>query len=218
MIDKSTIDYSLYIVIDEDWIQGRNLRRLTEDVIEGGATLLQYRNKTGTGIQFYEHARLIHEIAKSKGVPLIVNDRVDIALAVDTEGVHVGQDDLPESVVRALIGPEKCLGLSISHVEELEAIKSADYLGVGALFQTESKPDAEYSGLPLLRQVRKHTDLPLVGIGGINHENAASVIHSGADGVAMISAILGATDPLDATRKIEKIIRDTKTARVEDRL
>lgn len=216
LINIQTIDYSLYVVIDEGWIRDRELKRLTEDLISGGATILQYRNKSGADIQFYEHAKLIHGITKSNSIPFIVNDRVDIALAIDAEGVHVGQQDLPEFTVRELMGPDKCLGVSISHIEELKNIQFADYLGVGAMFKTQSKSDAEYGGLQLMKLVREMTELPLVGIGGITFDNAASVINAGADGVALISVILGSESPLQAIKRMEDIIVNAKSGKSKE--
>ncbi|MFC1568856.1 thiamine phosphate synthase [bacterium] len=210
MIDKNSIDYSLYVIIDQDWIRDKDLVKLTEEIVCNGATILQYRNKSGCGSQFYENAGLIHKVSKSYQIPLIINDRADIAMAVDAEGVHVGQEDMPISAARQLIGSEKLLGLSISYINELSSIGDADYLGVGAVFPTDTKLDAEFGGIQLMKQVHEHCDLPLVGIGGIDFENTDQVIHAGAEGVAVISVILNAEDPGAAAKQMVGIVRQIK--------
>ena len=202
MIDTMKVDYTLCIIIDQDHIGNRDLKALTEDVIRGGATLLQYRNKSGSSNQFYHNAMLIHKISRSYHIPLVVNDRTDLALAINAEGVHVGQDDLPAGVVRRLIGPDKLIGISVNNPEQLHDTREANYLGVGALFKTQTKSDAIYSGLDLIKQVRRHSTLPVIGIGGIQMDNCELVIQAGADGIAVISAVLGADNPFSAVRQM----------------
>ncbi|MBN2104782.1 thiamine phosphate synthase [bacterium] len=203
-------DYSLYVIIDQEWIKERDPVRLTKDILSNGATLLQYRNKSGSGSQFYHNARLIHDVSVEYNIPLIINDRVDIAMAIRAEGVHLGQEDLPITKARMLAGSDLLIGLSVSHLEELSDIGDADYLGVGAMFTTQTKPEAEYGGLRLMKQIRKRCDMPLVGIGGININNADKVLRAGADGVAVISAVLGHKSPAAATQLMWQRIQKTK--------
>jgi len=210
MIEKHDIDYSLYAILDQDWIRERDIVRLTEEILSGGATVLQYRNKSGSGLEFLRNAGMIRGICRQGEVPFIVNDRVDIAMAVHADGVHLGQDDLPVPVARRLTGEGMLLGLSVSDMKEMDSVTDVDYLGVGAIFPTQTKPEAEYSGIRFLKDVRKISDLPLVGIGGINPENIEQVIRAGADGVAIISAVLGAADVKSATQRIYGLIRKYK--------
>jgi thiamine-phosphate pyrophosphorylase len=207
---KKSVDYSLCVIIDQDWIHDRDILLLTEDILSGGATMLQYRNKSGSGSQFFQNAKRIHRVSVSENVPLIINDRVDIAMAVGADGVHLGQQDLPISEARKIIGPDALMGMSVSHPHELDDIQDADYLGVGAMFSTKTKPNAEYGGLKFMKHVRENCSLPLVGIGGIDEKNADRVIRAGADGVAVISFILGAREPVHATKKIRSRIQQTK--------
>jgi thiamine-phosphate pyrophosphorylase len=210
---KPPFDVSLNVIIDQDWIRGRDLAGLTESVLNGGATLLQYRNKTGSAKQFYDNARLLHHVTKRFLVPLIINDRIDIALCIGAEGVHVGQDDIPVSDARQVLGPDKLIGLSVGHPDELVRIQDADYLGVGAIYRTETKDDAQFCGIHLVKQIRKLCRLPLIGIGGINKSNAAQVIRAGADGIAVISAVLGSTDPEKEVRELRDIINQVKAGK-----
>ena len=210
---KPTVDFSLNVIIDQDWIRGRDLVALTESVLVGGATLLQYRNKTGSAKQFYNNARLIHIETKRFHVPLIINDRIDIALCIDAEGVHLGQDDIPATSARQVLGPDKIIGLSVSRPDEIVRIQNADYLGVGAMYRTETKDDAEFGGIRLMKQIRKLCQLPLIGIGGITKSNAAQVIRAGADGIAVISAILGSPDPDKSVRELLDIVQEEKKKR-----
>ena len=207
---KPTIDFSLNVILDQDWIQERDLAALTESVLAGGATLIQYRNKSGSAKQFYDNARLIHKITKQSRIPLIINDRIDIAIAAGAEGVHVGQDDIPVPAVRQILGLNKLIGLSVSRPDDSVMVHDADYLGVGAMFRTESKDDAEFGGIKLMKQIRKLYQLPLIGIGGITNANAAQVIRAGADGIAVISAVLGSRDPEQATRELLDIVQMEK--------
>jgi len=209
-ISKRDIDYSLYVIIDQECIRDRDPARLTEEIISGGATLIQYRNKSGCGMQFFNQAGRIHHISQSHHVPLIINDRVDIAMAIGAEGVHLGQEDIPVSSARRMMGSDACIGLSVSHVSDLNFVKDSDYLGVGAMFPTQTKMDAEYGGVQLIKQVRAKCGLPLVGIGGINENNCNRVLQAGADGVAVISAVMCAENPASAVRQIKHAIQQTR--------
>lgn len=167
-----------------------------EEAIQGGATLVQLREKEISSFDFYTLAIRLKRICDNYKVPLIINDRVDIALAVDAAGVHVGQSDLPADVVRSIIGPDKILGVSASNFKE--AIKAqqqgADYLGVGAMFATNTKLDAALTSMVTLTQIREQIDLPIVVIGGINEKTIPEFAGMGIDGFAVVSAIIAQPD------------------------
>ncbi|MDD3268550.1 MAG: thiamine phosphate synthase [Syntrophomonadaceae bacterium] len=199
------IDYSLYLVSDRSLLGGRDLLQEIKKAIKGGVSIVQLREKEASSRQFYNLAMTLKSELGSLGVPLIINDRLDIALAVDADGLHIGQDDLPFSAARQLLGPDKIIGLSASSRAEAEegARLGADYLGVGPLFATPTKADAAMpTGLALLAGLKKELSLPLVAIGGINLDNVAAIRKSGADGVAVVSALMGSDDIEMAARRI----------------
>lgn len=203
------VDYSLYVVTDAKLSRGRSHRQVVQAAIRGGATIVQYREKSATTLRMVMEALELRELCRRYSVPLIVNDRIDVALAVDADGVHVGQDDMPASMARKLIGRDKILGVSAENVEQaLTAIADgADYLGVGAIFATATKPDAgKPIGLKGLEKIVRQSTIPVVGIAGINASNAASVIRAGASGVAVVSAIVGADDVHAAARELRMIV------------
>lgn len=203
------INYSLYVITDSKLSRGRNHRQVIEAAIRGGATLVQYRKKNATTRQMVVEALELCKLCRAYSVPLIVNDRIDVALAVDADGVHVGQDDMPASLARKLIGRDKIMGVSAENVEQaLAAIADgADYLGVGAIFATATKPDAgEPIGLAGLERIARVSTIPIVGIAGINLSNAANVIRAGASGVAVVSAIVGADDVQAAARELRGVV------------
>jgi thiamine-phosphate pyrophosphorylase len=171
------------------------------------------RDKEASSARLYQEALQLRKLTRDAQVPFIVNDRLDIALAVDADGVHVGQSDLPASVVRRIIGPGKILGVSVATVEEaLQAEKDgADYLGVGPVFEARgTKPDTcEPMGLECIARIRRHCRLPIVAIGGIDAENARKVREAGADAAAVISAIVSADDISQATRRLKRILEET---------
>ena len=194
--DKKRIDYSIYLLTDDECLKGRPLLPSVEEALQGGVTLVQYRSKFKDGGPMYEEALALKALCDSYDVPLIINDRVDVALAVGAAGVHVGQDDLPCAVVRALTGADFVIGVSAHNPEEARhAIAAgADYLGCGAVFGTATKPGVAKLGLANLRAIRRVATKPMVGIGGVKAENYAEVLATGADGAAIISGILGADD------------------------
>ena len=194
--DKKRIDYSIYLLTDDECLKGRPLLPAVEEALQGGVTLVQYRSKFKDGGPMYEEALALKALCDRYDVPLIINDRVDVALAVGAAGVHVGQDDLPCAVVRALTGDDFVIGVSAHNPEEARhAIAAgADYLGCGAVFGTVTKPGVAKLGLANLRAIRRVATKPMVGIGGVKAENYAEVLATGADGAAIISGILGADD------------------------
>ena len=205
--------WRLHVITDAEASRGRSHLQVAEAAIAGGADVLQLRDKEASTGRLYREALLLRKLTRDAKVPFIVNDRLDIALAVDADGLHVGQTDLPASVARGILGPGKILGVSVETVEEaIRAEKDgADYLGVGPVFEARgTKPDAgEPVGIDRIARIRRHCRLPIVAIGGINEENARKVREAGADGAAVISAIVSADDISQATRKLKRILEGT---------
>ncbi len=208
-MEKGAVDWSVYVITDRRVAGDRDILDVVRAAIRGGATVIQLREKKATTREMICLGEALHEITREAGVPLIVNDRVDVALAIDAEGVHVGQDDMPAAMARRLIGPDKILGVSAETVAQaLEAKRDgADYLGVGDVYGTPTKPDAGPPiGLERLAEIVQAVSIPVVGIGGITPENAAAVIEAGAVGVAVISAVIGAADPEEAARELRRCV------------
>ncbi len=193
---KPVIDYSIYLVTDEACLHGRPLLECVEEALAAGVTLVQYRAKTADGGVLYTEACKLKELCDNYNVPLIINDRLDIALAVGAAGVHLGQDDLPCAVARRLLGEDFIIGVSAHNpAEGVQAVsEGADYLGCGAVFGTATKHDVAKLGLENLRAIRKSVAVPMVGIGGITADNYAEVLATGADGAAIVSGILAQKD------------------------
>ncbi len=192
----SEIEWSLYAIIDHSFLNDRSAGMLAEQLVEGGAGIIQLRNKTGDIKLFYEQACQIIEVTRRFNIPLIINDRLDVAMAVDADGVHVGQEDLPVSVVKEVWQQEKIIGVSVRDMHEFEISEkqNPDYFGVGTIYPTETKSNLQTTGTEILSEIRKVTNKPLVAIGGISKENMEPVFQKGADGVAVISALLQAED------------------------
>lgn len=202
--------WRLYAITDERFARGRSHLQVAEAVLRGGADVLQLRDKDAPSGRLYRVAMQLRKITREAGIPIIVNDRLDIALAADADGIHVGRHDLPASVVRRILGPGKILGVSAETVEEalLAEKDGADYLGVGPVFEARgTKEDAgEPLGLERLAQIRRRCALPIVAIGGIHEENARSVREAGADAAAVISAIVSADDVEQAARRLKRLL------------
>jgi thiamine-phosphate pyrophosphorylase len=197
------IDYSLYLVTDRGLSRGRSTLEVVRAAVRGGVTCVQLREKTAATRAFIEEALGLRAYLNSCGVPLIINDRVDVALAVGADGVHLGQSDIPLAAARALVGAAMVIGISAESVRDAVEAAGADYLGVSPVFATPTKADtAAPLGLEGLRAIREAVKTPLVAIGGLNRGNAAAAIRSGADGVAVVSAIVAADDPEQAARAI----------------
>ncbi|MHB1462101.1 MAG: thiamine phosphate synthase [Armatimonadota bacterium] len=209
---KPNLDYSLYLVTDRDLMSTPTLEQAVEQAIEGGCSVVQLREKTASSREFYDMAVRIKGITDRYGVPLIINDRVDIALAVDAAGVHIGQSDLPACIVRRIIGDQKILGVSASSLSE--ALKAqqdgADYLGIGAMFATDTKSDAELVSLQELKAIRSALPLPIVVIGGINQRTISLFSGTGIDGVAVVSALISADDIAEAARNLKRLFLQTR--------
>ena len=200
-------DYTLYLVTDRDLMSTKTLEEAVEQAILGGCTLVQLREKTASSLEFYKNALNVKAVTDKYNVPLIVNDRVDIALAIDAAGIHVGQSDLPATIVREIIGSDKIVGVSANSVEA--AVKAqkdgADYIGVGALYSTSTKTDVNVITTEQLIKIRKSVTLPVVGIGGINKVNASELKETGIDGIAVVSAIIAQKDIRQAARELMAI-------------
>ena len=204
---KEDIDYSVYLVTDSRDKTEEEFLAIIEEAIEGGTSIVQLREKTASTKDFYELALKVKEITSRYDVPLLINDRIDIALAIDSEGVHIGQDDMPADIARAIIGDEKILGVSASTVDE--AVKAqkdgADYIGSGAVFPTSTKDDADSVSKDELKEIVNSIDIPVVAIGGITLENAQELKDTGISGFSVVSAIMSAKDPQEASEKLKEI-------------
>lgn len=199
------LDYSVYLVTDRDILGDRDLLTAVEQALQGGVTMLQLREKTASSRDFYQLAVRMKKLAAACQVPLIINDRLDIALAADADGLHIGQEDLPPGVARRILGPGKILGYSVSTVAEAVygERNGADYLGAGPVYATGSKADAASPiGIDGLRQIKQSVSIPVVGIGGIGGANILDVKRAGVDGISVISAIMGSQDIRGSSRML----------------
>jgi len=202
-------DYSLYLVTDDALAGGRSIEWIVAEAVAGGVTCVQLREKHAESRAYYERARALRERLRPLGIPLIINDRLDIALAIGADGVHLGQGDLPCAEARRIAGPNLLIGISVSTVAEAQAAArdGADYLGISPIFDTPTKTDTPpATGIDGLRAIRAAVSLPLVAIGGIKAENAAAVVRAGADGIAVVSAIMAAADPRAAARALADVV------------
>ncbi len=193
--------------------RGRPFLEIVEAAVKGGVSVVQLREKELSTLDFYNEGLAVKRLLKGHDVAFIINDRVDVAMALDADGAHLGQTDMPVEVARKLMGPGKIIGLSVEKMEHVshESVQHADYLGVSPIFVTSTKPELEKAwGLEGLKRVRSATDMPLVAIGSINANNAEAVIEAGADNVAVVSAITSADDPEAAAREIVEKIQAAK--------
>ncbi len=200
------IDLSLYLVTDNSEDVDKFLNTI-EEGIKGGVTVVQIREKTASTLDFYNLALKVKEITTKYGVPLIINDRVDVALAIDADGVHVGQSDMPCDVTRRLIGSDKILGISAATIDEAKKAESdgADYIGTGAVFPTATKDDAPSVTKEELTEIVKSINIPVVAIGGINLENASQLTDTGIAGLSVVSAIMSSDNPKKSSKELLKI-------------
>lgn len=209
---KPVIDYSIYLVTDENCLKGRPLLACVEEALAGGVTLVQYRDKDKDSRAMYKEAVQLKALCDKYKVSLIINDRLDIAQAVGAAGVHLGQEDLPCAVARKILGDDYVIGVSAHNPEEAvqAAAAGADYLGCGAVFGTATKQDVAKLGLANLRAIREAVTLPMVGIGGINVANYAEVLATGADGAAIVSGILAQDDIMATVQRLKDIAQQAK--------
>jgi thiamine-phosphate pyrophosphorylase len=209
-------DYSVYLVTNRGLSNGRNPADIVMAAVAGGVCCVQLREKDLSTREMVEEARRLVCLLRPRNIPLIVNDRVDVALAADADGVHLGQSDMHISDARQLVGPGRIIGISAeSPADAVRAEREgADYIGISPVFSTSTKKDiATPLGLSGIRQIRGMVNLPLVGIGGISADNAAEVVRSGADGVAVVSAIVSAACPETSARRLLEMVRKARVTR-----
>ena len=212
---KLRSDFHLYVLTDHSFSRGRSNEEVVEEAIAGGADAIQLRDKGYTARQLLQEALKLRDITRRTEIPFIINDRVDIALAVDADGVHLGQDDLPLAWARKLLGDDKIIGISTHSLEEAMQAENdgADYIGIGSVFPTTTKPDARVvgcgqdaraPGLELIAEIKRNVNIPVVAIGGIKQENVAQVGESGADCIAVVSAVVSAINVREAARSLRE--------------
>lgn len=186
----------LYLVTDRKWLNGRKLTDDLEKAILGGVTTIQLREKNLSNEEFISIAKEVKKVCQNYHIPFIINDNLEVALAINSDGIHIGQNDIPASIVRKQIGPNKILGVSVHNLKEAfqAKIDGADYVGVGAIFSTETKNDATNVTLDSLKKICDNIDLPVVAIGGINLDNISKLKDINIAGIAVVSAIMNADD------------------------
>ncbi|KAB2330168.1 thiamine phosphate synthase [Cytobacillus depressus] len=202
-----SLNYTLYLVTEES-LATEELLDIVEKAVKGGVTIVQLREKKSSGKLFYEKAKKLKDLLDRYQIPLIINDRIDVALAVNTAGVHIGQSDLPLDAVRKIVPESMIVGVSVSTVEEakMAEINGADYIGVGAVFPTQSKDDATLLPEGTLESIIKQVTIPVVAIGGIKHHNIQELREKNISGFAIVSGIVKADNPLEAAEAFRKAI------------
>ena len=206
---KPRVDYTLYLCTDRELMSAERLEKAVELAIQGGVTVVQLREKDCTGREFLQIAKDVKQITDAYEIPLIINDRIDIAMAVDADGVHLGQSDIPAHTARELLGPDKILGVSAHNPEEARKAQEdgADYLGCGAAFVTGTKLDAKPITAEMMKAVTESVEIPVVAIGGITEDNIPKLTGRGLAGAAVVSAIFAAEDPRKASERLLEKIR-----------
>jgi len=204
---KPKVDYTLYLVTDRELMAADTIEECVEQAILGGCTVVQLREKAASSRDFYQTALRIRKLTVRMKVPLIINDRADIALAVNADGVHIGQSDLPYEAARSIVGQDKIVGVSASNLTEALAAAEmgADYLGVGAMFATDTKGDANLTSMDELRQICDKVKIPVVVIGGINKDTVPLFRGTGIDGIAVVSAVVAHKDATGAARELKTL-------------
>jgi thiamine-phosphate pyrophosphorylase len=215
-VSRGDLDYSLYLVTDRGLSLGRSNLEIITAAVAGGVTVVQLREKAATTRELYEEGRKIRDFLREREIPLIINDRLDIALALDADGVHLGQDDMPVAAARKILGKDKIIGASVftpAEAREAEAA-GADYLGLSPIFVTSTKPELTAQiGIEGIPPIRRAVRIPLVGIGSLNAGNAFRAVEAGLDGVAVVSAICSHRDPEGAARAIKAEVVRAKASR-----
>lgn len=210
----TSFDLTLYLVTDRRMPKA-GFETVVEEAIRGGVTLVQLREKEGDTGLLYERARRLKEVTDRYHIPLIIDDRIDIMLAVDAAGVHVGQSDMPAAIARQMIGSDKILGVSAANLTE--ALKAeadgADYLGVGAMYPTKTKTDADFTTRETLEAIKRSVHIPVCAIGGINEKTILDFAGSAIDGFAIVSAIMASEEPKTAAKKLKRMIGQTLGAK-----
>ena len=206
-------DLSLYLVTDRSLALGRPLEQVVEEAVKGGVSMVQLREKDCSSLEFYKLALSLKRCLQAYKVPLIINDRLDIALACDAEGLHLGHSDLPPTIARKVFGKTKIIGISVESIEDaIEAnTLDVDYIGISPVFSTPTKTDtAAAIGLNGVRKITRVSKHPSVGIGGINIHNAEAIIQAGAGGIAVVSALMSAKDPYAAAEQLIKKVKSNQ--------
>ncbi len=203
------IDYSLYLVTDRRNKSEEEFLKVIEESIKGGTSIIQVREKNINTLNFYNISKKVKEITKKYNVPLIINDRIDITLAIDADGVHIGQEDMPVKIARKLIGHDKILGVSAHNLKEAKKAEKdgADYLGVGSIFSTSTKEDANNVSIDTLKNITKTVNIPTVAIGGINLNNAIELKSTQINGFSVVSAIMNSKNPKIDSAKLKEVYK-----------
>ena len=206
---KNNVDYSLYLVTDRDVLVDTDIYTAVEEAIKGGVTVVQIREKSVGTLEFYNIAVKIKTITDKYKIPLIINDRIDIAQAIDAAGVHLGQSDMPMGIARDILGDNKIIGVSTSTLVEAQRAmaQGADYVGVGAMFPTTTKDDAKAVSVQGLKEIKEGISIPVVAIGGINKNNVTLLNIANIDGIAVVSDILGKKSIKEAAEKLGTLIK-----------
>lgn len=202
---KMTCDCSLYLVTDSTGLEEKDFLHKVREACEGGITLLQLREKEKTTREYIQLAVKVKEITDRFGIPLIIDDRIDVAMAIDAAGVHVGQSDMPVDKARKLMGSEKIIGATTKTIPQAQEAQSmgADYLGVGAIYPTTTKVKTVLTEVSTLKAICEEVHIPVVAIGGLNEENCDVLAHTGISGMAVVSAIMKACDTREATKSLK---------------
>lgn len=209
-------DWNIYLVTDRNLSLGRSLSQICVAAIKGGVSVIQIREKSIDSRTFFQEAMAVRDLMRNSRIPLIINDRIDIALAVEADGVHLGQSDIPLREARDILGPDRIIGWSVESPEDIRSQEAsiADYLAVGPIFFTSTKSDISQPwGIEGMRSARSITDKPLVAIGGLSESNIRDVVDAGADCVALVSAIVSAHDVKSATEMLSKLVLESKLVR-----
>jgi len=203
---KKNLDLTLYFVTDSTNRTEGDFLEIVRQACEGGVTLLQLREKERSGLKYYNLALKVKEISDRYDIPLIIDDRIDIAMAADAAGVHVGQTDIPVYAARKLLGPEKIVGATAKTVQQAKIAKEqgADYLGVGAMYPTTTKVVTVLTEVSMLNDINLQTGMPVVAIGGLNSENMHVLYDGEAEGIAVVTAIMNSKDPCEAAKALKK--------------
>jgi thiamine-phosphate pyrophosphorylase len=206
-------DPSLYLVTDRSLAKGRPIEFIVEQAVKGGVTMVQLREKNCSTLDFVNLAILLKKLLAPYRIPLVINDRLDITLASDADGLHIGQQDMPYAIARKILGKDKIIGLSVENIDQAKEIDKfdVDYIGLSPVFVTGTKPELANSlGLEGVRKIASFSRHCMVAIGGINATNAAEVLKAGATGIAVVSAIVSADDPMNAAREIRQEVDKVK--------
>ena len=198
------VDYSLYLVTNSKNKRNQEFLDIIEESIKGGVSIVQVREKELDLIPFYEKAKAVKEITDKYDIPLIINDRLSIAIGLGADGAHVGQDDIDGSVARDILGPDRILGISAQTVEQAKKAEKdgADYIGCGAVFPTNTKEDADSVSIEEFKKIKEAVNIPVVAIGGIKTDNVKYLKETNADGISVVSAIMDAEEPKEASKKL----------------